>query len=282
MVPGTIFLGLGDTFIKRLLNTGMSSEFLVGFNFLFVGVVGLSISVVAGIPDLQPGFWAACMTTVVINIFAQLAFYKAFQRGEASFVSAMRLITPPLVLITGFFILGEKPSVLGVIGVLTTIAGLWFLVGESFEREMPLRERIRQPVFLYALAGAVGFAFSFPFDKQAVMASSAIFFIGVAFFLVGVGNLLLGYLTAPDRKRFFHIPREALRILPFSLPVHVLGSFMTIQALNYSLAAYASSVKRLWSFWGVLFSGAILKEKNIGKKLWAVVIMLAGIVLTVI
>lgn len=281
MVPGTFFLGLNDVLIKKVLNTGVRPEFLVALNFFMVGLVGLALAFVVGIPELKPPFWSAFVVTVAVNILAQLAFYKAFQCGDASFVSAMRLITPPLVIITGFFILGEVPSLVGIVGVLTTIIGLWLLVGQSFSKGLSWHERIRQPAFLYALAGAVGFAVSFPFDKQALLASSTLFFVGLGFFSVGVGNLVLNYALAKNRGSFFHMPKEALPIMLMLIPVHSLGSYMTMQALTYSLAAYAASVKRLWSLWGVLLSGAILKEKNIGHKLLAVLIMLFGIFLTV-
>ena len=282
MVPGTVFLGLNDTFIKRLLNTGIQSELLAGLNFSIIGALVFIAAWIWGLPEIKPGFWEAFIITVVINIAAQFAWYRAFQAGEASFVSAMRLVTPPLVLLTGFFVLGEVPSLLGALGVLTTIAGLWFLVDVQFDKGMRLHERIREPAFLYAFLGAFLFAFSFPYDKQAVVASSAFFFLGAAFLLIGMGNLLLGYALIKDRANFFTIPRAVVPIFLISIPVQTAGVFLTLQALNYSLAAYAASTKRLWSFWGVLFSGALLKEKNIGKKLLAVLLMLFGIVLTII
>lgn len=68
-------------------------------------------------------------------------------------------------------------------------------------------------------------------------------------------------------------------MIPF---VHAAASILTYAAMQYSLAAYAASVKRLWPLWTILLSGALLKEGNIKKKILATVIMLAGIALTVI
>src|SRR3989344_8080376 len=95
MVPGTVFLGLNDALIKRLLLTGINSQFLLAVNFIAVGVIGLSPAAVLGMPALKPGFLSAFAATVCINIVAQLCFYRAFERGEASFVSAMGVGSPP-------------------------------------------------------------------------------------------------------------------------------------------------------------------------------------------
>jgi len=62
--------------------------------------------------------------------------------------------------------------------------------------------------------------------------------------------------------------------------INIAAFFLTTQALNYTLAAYAASVKRLWSFWAVILSGQILGEKDISHRLAATGIMLAGIVIT--
>lgn len=60
------------------------------------------------------------------------------------------------------------------------------------------------------------------------------------------------------------------------------GSILCAQGLNYALVAYAASIKRLWSLWAVLFSSVVLREKNIGRKVMATGIMIAGILVTII
>src|SRR3989338_11256803 len=40
------------------------------------------------------------------------------------------------------------------------------------------------------------------------------------------------------------------------------GVFLTNQALNYSLAAYVSSLKRLQALWTVLLAGGLFKKKK--------------------
>ena len=60
------------------------------------------------------------------------------------------------------------------------------------------------------------------------------------------------------------------------------GIVLTNQALNYSFAAYASSLKRLQAVWTIIIAGKFLKEKDMGQKIFATAIMLVGIMLTVL
>jgi len=134
---------------------------------------------------------------------------------------------------------------------------------------------------LLGLWGAISFAISLPFDKQAVVTSSALFAVTVLFFGVGLGNLLLAFFRSrkkPLKLDFSKEWRTAL-FLPF---VHGLASFLTYSSMSYALIAYNASVKRLWSFWAVVLSGKFLKEGNINRKLAATLIMLLGIAVTLV
>lgn len=285
MVPGTFFLGLSDTLIRRVLRSKMvDSQFLIAFEFVGVAVVTSPFLFIAGIPEIKPEFWGAFIATTTLNVFAQWAWYAAFKKEEASLVSPFRLISPPLVILTGFLVLGEVPNLPGALGILVTIVGLWiFLKSEAKRGAIKLREVMRRPGVLLALWGGISFAISFPFDKRIVTASSPLFAVATGFLVVGLGNGIIWYLTATARgqKRLFGTRSEwkTIAILPV---VHTIGTILAWTALSYSLAAYAASVKRLWSLWAVILSGAFLKEGNIARKLAATLIMLGGIALTVV
>jgi|TARA_Y100000310_G_scaffold162742_1_gene162689 drug/metabolite transporter (DMT)-like permease len=282
MLPGTVFLGFYDVFTKKILSSNINERFLIALDFCLVGILVLGVTAAFGLPEIKSGFWVAFSSTVFLNIFAIWFFTKAFQKEDVSLVSPIRLISPPLTLLTGFIILKENPSLYGIIGVLVTFFGLWILLNSTKKIKIfSFREIRKHTGVLYAIAGSISFAISLPFDKKATITSSAPFLIGLGFFLIGFGNLVIGFILSKNKKDFFYIPKIVRKFLFPYIIIHSIGAVLTMQAINYSLAAYTSSVKRLWSFWAIIFSGAILKEKNIGKKLIAALIMLAGIVLTV-
>ncbi len=283
MLPGTLFLGLYDVLLRSLLRDGKVNErFLLGVIFTGSGLIFLLSFLFIGTPELKPGFWSAYGGTLLLNIFGQWAFYKAFRHEEASFVSPLRLLTPPLVLVTGFFILGEAPSWWGIMGVVVTIAGLFILLrAEAKSFQLKLSQILRRTGAWYAAAGALAFAFSFPLDKKAVITSSTVFFGTLVLLGIGLTSIILSMRRNHIYENLATIRKDILFIALVIL-IATAGFFLATNALHYAFAAYASSVKRLLSFWAVLFGGAFLKEKNIRTKIAATVIMLAGIAITLL
>lgn len=283
MVPGTFFLGLCDVYTRKVLREGIQEGFLIGMVFVPAGALLLLLSLAFGLPALTSDFWYAFGITAGLNIISQLMWFKALRREHVSLISPITLLTPPFVLFTGFLFLGEEPSIAGIFGVFVTVAGLLLLLVQeaAFRREHFIKI-VSRPGVLFALGAVLFFALSFPFDKRALLTSSPLFFAGLISLVVGIFNLVFHIVLSREISiswsTFKKIPfRDTLLLAVFFIS----GSFLTIYALKFSLAAYAASVKRLWPLWAVLLSGGILAEKNIAKKLIAVSLMLAGIFLSV-
>lgn len=278
MIPGTFFAGLHDVIIRYILRGSRVNErLLLGINFSLSGFFALLILIfIFGFPSIKPGFWLAFGITALVGIFSHWFFFLAFRREEASIISPTRLISPPFVLLTGFLTLGEKPSFWGVFGVLTLVFGLWLLIRPE-TREQGLSQILKRRGILLGVLGALLFAISFPFDKKAVITSSAVFFS--ALYLLVLGAISLIIFAFQKRKLLVESLNVRWNTLVYLAAVYTLGFVMTAQALNYSLAAYASSVKRLWPLWAVILSGKFLKEKNIDRKVVATAVMIVGIVI---
>ena len=282
MLPATALLGLHDVLTRKTLKTGVHEQFLLGVTLLCSGFCQLLAALAFGFSDLSEGFWFAFAVSLVLNIFGQLFWYRAFKREEASTIAPLRLLTPPLVLISGFLILGEAPTLGGITGVGIIVLGFWwFFYGEARYDHLLLRTFFTKPGVLWGLLGAVFFAASFPFDKRAVLASSALTFGGLIFLSIGASSLLLWYIAAPMRD-FKAQWYKVVRALPLFVATHAIGVVLSLEALKYAFAAYAVSVKRLSALWAVIFSGLLLKESNITHKLTATAVILAGIVVMIL
>lgn len=282
MIAGTFFLGASDILIKRVLRRGLNEEFLLGINFFFSGTVLLFAVLVTNIPPIGPQFITALFMSAVLNIFAQLAWYRAFAHEDASLISPLRLLSPPITILTGFLILREAPTVVGIGGIFITIAGLWFfLQSEATFAGLRIREVISRSGVRYGFFGALSFAVSFPFDKQAVVNSSALFFAATVLSIIGIVHLFVSivFRRALQEMSILRLSWKEIVILIVS---QSLGSLLTNHALNFALVAYASSVKRLWSLWAVFLSGKFLKERNVKRRLAGALIMFLGILITVL
>lgn len=283
MFVGTLALGADDVLKRKYLREGMDEQIMLGISWLGGGLLLLIPLFIFGIPEIKSGFWTAFFATAVLNVISQSIFIRALKIADASLIAPLRLLTPPIVILTGFLVLGEVPTITGVLGILTTIAGLWFLFpsrGDSLGIEE--RAVLRKGIIL-GIIGSILFAFSFPFDKKAVVASSGLFLSAVIFIVVG-GIILIGsFIFRPSSRKVFS-KGFMQRPLGFFLMAFTSGAggFLTAQALVYSLAVYAASMKRLWSLWTVILAGQFLEERDLKRRLAATLIMLSGVAITAI
>jgi drug/metabolite transporter (DMT)-like permease len=273
MVPGTIFIGIYDILLRRLLKDGTLNERLIlGINLTGSSIILLFALLLTGLPTIQPGFWSA------LNLYGQWAWYKAFRYEEASLVAPLRLLIPPLVIVTGFMVLSEEPTLSGIAGILVTVIGFWILMYSKadFDR-ISLFEVIKRKGVLFGLSGALSFSLSFPFDKKAVLMSSGLFFAATVLFVIGMVSLIMSGWSLRKSKDVIFSTLSQWRSLVVIILIQSIGFFLVVQALAYAFAAYASSVKRLQVFWTVLLSGKFLREGNMLRKIIATGIMLLGI-----
>ena len=88
--------------------------------FAFVG------SVVSGWPELKPGFFGWCVAFGVCQTLSTLALSKALKLSQISLVTALWKVSLLILLGLGVLI-GERPSVLGVTGVVLSALGVYLL-----------------------------------------------------------------------------------------------------------------------------------------------------------
>lgn len=283
MIAGTFFLGVNDIQKKKLLRDGIHDQLLLGISYSVGGIILFSIVAVVGLPVIRTGFWTALSASVILNVVSQSIFIHAFKIADASLIAPLRLLTPPFVILTGFIVLREVPTVGGILGIFITVFGLGVLLSPKkfFSISAMKNYIIGERGVQFGLLGSFLFALSFPFDKQAVVTSSGIFATSVRMF--SVGGIVL-FLNVVFNRRFLRelvpVVKEWRMPLLSVSAVHAVGDFLTTQALAYSLAAYAASIKRLWSFWTILLAGKVLNEKKVGFRFMAAAVMFLGIIIT--
>ena len=283
MLSGTFALGISDVLRRKYLKDGLNDQALLVITLFFTGVLLLPVLILVGLPEIKDGFWSAVAITVFLNLISQNLFIRAFKFSEASLIAPLRLIIPPLVILTGFLFLNERPSLTGIGGIFITMTGLWFLLGGGKHSEQQSRFLwLKDKGILYGLIGSVLFATSFPFDKIAVVQSSALFATFLIFTSLGLLTFLFNIIR--ERKFAFIVIESFTQHFKASGLISIfssIGIVLTNQALNYSLAAYASSLKRLQALWTVIIAGKFLEEKEMGRRLLASVLMFLGILLSV-
>ena len=226
---------------------------------------------------------ASLLVLYLKTILASLAFLcvmLAIKNMDISGALPLLVVTPGLVALGSFFLLGESLSVYELSGMFLLLAGTYIIEFHSGGNLAgPFSVFIRSKKHHYIIFALLLFTTTSILDKTLLrdfklapypfMAFQQIFF---AF------NFLIMILISKKN------PVEIIRKLPREtyLWIVMISIFTTgyrysfIEAVKIAPVALVLSVKRISVFIAVIFGGRIFSEKNILRKTAATVILLSG------
>lgn len=282
-VTGAVSQAAYSTGVKVLLSK-VSPYFLAGFSFLIASCVLCIISSLAGFPELSSGFLPAVAATVAINIFATILSYRALSTSDLSLCLPMLAFTPVFLLLTSFLILGEVPSLAGILGIFLVATGSFLLAsGEPPTSFLaPLVTLSRNSGVRMMLIVAFLYSISVNYDKVVVETSDPIFGSSVVYGLLAASFLAITT-ACWVRGKVIPVPggvsnRSVIILIAIGLVLAVEAISINL-AYTLSIVPYVISVKRLSIFFAVLFGGFLLKEGSLRPRALGSLVMVAGTVL---
>lgn len=110
---------------KNALGT---DEFVTAWSSRAFGLPVLFAAIIyTGVPDVGLNFFLMAIPQSLAIALASVLIAKAFKESDASIVAPMYALSPMLVLVTSFFMLGEVPDLSGGIGVVSVALGAYVL-----------------------------------------------------------------------------------------------------------------------------------------------------------
>ena len=173
-VAAALFQVLRNTAMKRL-GPALDEYLNVWGRFTFLLSFVLLGCVLGGFPTLQPGFFGWCALFGVCQTLSTLALFKALKLWEISLVTALWKVGLLILLGMAWVTIGEKPTPLGVVGVLVSTLGVYRLNVNRARRGFwePLTVLFTDRGQRYTLLAACFYAPSVITVKQAILVSSA-------------------------------------------------------------------------------------------------------------
>jgi uncharacterized membrane protein len=265
---------------KRI--TAQFNHFTIGFavqlvSLPIIGIAMLLHGVLLNPFHLGARFWLPLIITSVgfypLNAFLYL---QAIKQSELSSVLPIQSLWPVLSLIPAWLTLGEVPSVLGVVGILLTVAGVYALglKGKSLHHPFqPFRESqssryMLMAVILVTIAGVL--------DKIAIPASDAIYYSFAS--TIGAVIALLTTLRVLKINEW----QKIRTVMP------ELGRIGTLQGISYTTylmaiaagpLAYVASVRSSNVLMGSLLGIVLLHERFTKAKMLSFCLIASGGVL---
>ena len=228
-----------------------------------------------GMPPLGDEFLRAALISVAVNVVGTTIHVKALSLSPLSLTMPFLAFTPLFMLIPSWFVLGEAPSALGIVGIVLIVGGGYAMHIDKVRGGFlaPLKAIASEKGSLLTLLVAAIWSISAVYDKVATVASSPAFyttFFSLTFALVYAPFLVFGMRKrAPDLATW---PR--LLLLGLFTAVMILSQFA---ALELTVASYVIAVKRAGMVLSVVFGYFFFKEKHLRARLTGAMLMMAGV-----
>ena len=254
-------------------------EYVLSWALRFFAIPPIVLGLlVFGLPKINSGLVLALSFSAPAGVLATVLYMKAIKASDLSIISPISGISPVLVLMSSSFIVGEIPSILGVVGVMVTTAGIYVLkvheVSSGFSE--PFKAVLREPGSKFMISMLLIYAVTAPVDKIGVEASSPVFYT----FVLHLGQLILltplmMYKNSDWKASIQRNRKEIMAIGGLS----GLSSIAQMTALTYTLVVYVVSIKRSGILLSVLAGHFIYDEKNLMERVSGSIIILLGLLL---
>jgi drug/metabolite transporter (DMT)-like permease len=262
-----------DFLIKRFFSDRPVAETAM---LRFLGLAPLSLGLLLFLPwpQVSPAFFIALALALPGEMAATLLYQRAIQVSPLALAQPFLAFTPVFALATGFVVLQELPSLLGLAGVGLVAAGAYGLNLHQARHgwRQPLLAVFREPGSWMMLAASAIYAYTAVLGKKALLASSPLFVVAV--YPLAMCLVMGGVLWARGRLSWGWARRP--------WPAAGVGVSMCLMAVCHFLAiaqveaAYMISVKRLSLLIVMLYGGIFLGEERLGQHLAAGGAMVAG------
>lgn len=225
---------------------------------------------VEGGVDRGAWLWPLCATGV-LNIGILYLNVLAKSLADASLVVPIAATTPTVVIVTSFFILGERVTPIGAVGIMLTAVGSYILNLEGYlskrgEEAVGWRGLLA-PILLLgknrgvqcALAAACLAGISLNYDGLVARRAPSIGIgFGLVFLITALGNLF----TATARREWSKAPARGVHLTPVLATgiVYALAIWFVSAPFQWALVPYVGTLKRLQIPITVILAFLILKE----------------------
>lgn len=286
-----LFLALAAAFFQVLRNMTMKQlghrldEYINvwgRFTFLIPFTLAMAwwfVWRVKGWPHPRPGFVAACLAFGVCQAIATLALSKALKLGEISIVTALWKVSLLFLLVMGYLTLRERPSLLGLGGVVLSTAGVYLLNVRRARLSplAPLVALVSDPGQRWTLLAALFYAPSVLTIKQAALLADP--YTGSLGAYVAASLVVTPLVLYTSRPHFRQIPANWKAFVGLGL-FAALTTVSQATAYTLTLSSYVEAVKQVEILFALAIGVAVFGERQRVREIsLGAGVMLAGMVL---
>jgi len=280
-VGSALFQVLRNMVMKRL-GHALDETINVWGRFTFILPFAALPLLVEGVPAVQPGAYWYGLLFAVSQITGTQCLAVALKVAEISLVTALWKLSVVLLVVWGYLFLGERPTALGVAGVLVCVLGV-YLINVSRARVSfwaPLVSLVRDRGQRYTLGAALFYAPSVVFIKKIALLSSPSYAVFMGYLLCSV--LVTPWTIYRSARHFSQIGRHWLGFVGLGA-FAALSTQMGTTAYTLTVSSYVETVKQVEILLALLIGYAVFGEGARIRQIWpGCVVMLLGIAILIL
>lgn len=230
--------------------------------------------------DLNNWIWLS-ISGVIGFVLGDIFLFQAYIEIGSRISLLIMSAAPPLTALISFFILGERISALGLLGIFITMIGIGLVIlsknqdGNKVEFNRPVKGLI------YASIGALGQALGLIFSKKGMGTYDPLAATQIRIIAAGIVLTLL----ITKNKKWPEI-LESMKnksAMPALVAGSVFGPFVgvafSLLAVKYTATGIVSSISSISPILVIPASIYIFKEKVTPKEILGAVVSIAGVIL---
>lgn len=223
---------------------------------------------------IGPNFWWVLVVDGGLNAVAFYCYIRAFRFSDASRVAPIMLFTPVLLLVTAPLILGQNIPLIGIVGVLCTVIGAFFLGSErgAWKRVLSVRFLVQDRGARYMLATAAIWSITSVLDKVGLDSAPLLLWSASINTMIALYSAVFLFAVGGVSSI-----RGVWRVcVPGT--TNALGYLLQMLALQTLYVPYVIAIKRL-SALGTVIGGGLFFGERVRNRLVGTIIMLSGTIL---
>ena len=275
-LAAALFQILRNTTMKRL-GHALDEYINVWGRFTFLLPFAFIACLVSGWPEIKPGFYLWCLAFGICQTLSTLALSKALKLSQISLVTALWKVSLLILLGMGMLI-GERPSALGVAGVLLSASGVYLLNVRSARVSLlaPLRVLFTDHGQRYTLLAALLYAPSVITIKKAILASNTA--VGTFGTYLAASLIVTPLALTTSAGHFKAIPRYWKEFVALGV-FAALTTLSQGKAYTLTLSSYVEAVKQIEILFAMGIGVVAFGEgQKVRESALGAVVMLIGMV----
>lgn len=225
-------------------------------------------------------FFLNLIILLTLEIIATLFYMKGIEISPLSASIPFLSFTPVFVIFTGFFFLGERITIGGLLGILLIVFGAYLLHLPQGAGSLtgPVKAIWKEKGSLFLLATALIYGITSVLGKRGVLLTDPLFFASFYFTLLAVVTPIVLGIMFPSVGGRSLLEEDLVGTLLVGFTQSLMCLFHML-ALSLVETAYMIALKRSSILFAVVLGWFIFKEKYMHFRIPASLLMFLGILL---